>query len=85
MNYRLYYGSNRKPVARVVPDNRYPGMWHIELPDGSIGGRAFHPQTLVDAYQRPSSPSASRFTANVFGFLDAGGGLLLRAKKNDFL
>jgi hypothetical protein len=25
----LYYGSGRAPVARVVPDGRYPGMWRI--------------------------------------------------------
>jgi hypothetical protein len=41
-DYYLYYGSSRKPVAKIVPDKRYgygsgrTGMWRIELPDGSL-------------------------------------------------
>jgi hypothetical protein len=32
----LYYGSNRAPLARVVPDGRYPGMWRIAWGDGCL-------------------------------------------------
>ena len=34
MMWELYYGNARKPLARVVPDAKYPGMWRIAWPDG---------------------------------------------------
>ena len=32
----LYYGRSTKPLAWVVPDERWPKMWRIHWPDGSI-------------------------------------------------
>jgi hypothetical protein len=32
----LYYGSSHTPLARVVPDGRYPGMWRIAWGDGFL-------------------------------------------------
>lgn len=32
----LHYGNSRVPLARVVPDDRYPGMWRIAWPDGRL-------------------------------------------------
>jgi hypothetical protein len=34
--YALHYGSAQSPLATVVPDNRWPGMWRIAWPDGRI-------------------------------------------------
>ena len=27
----LYYGHSRSPVAQVMPDAHYPGMWRVKL------------------------------------------------------
>jgi hypothetical protein len=32
----LYYGNARKPLARIVPDGRWPGMWRISWSDGRL-------------------------------------------------
>jgi hypothetical protein len=32
----LHYGRLRKPLASVKPDDRYPTMWRIHWPDGSV-------------------------------------------------
>lgn len=32
----LHYGKSRKPLAWVVPDARYPSMFRIKWPDGSL-------------------------------------------------
>lgn len=32
----LHYGKSRKPLAHVVPDGKYPKMWRIQWPDGSL-------------------------------------------------
>ena len=36
----LHYGSAKHPVAEVVPDKAYPGMWRIRHPDGSLSDMA---------------------------------------------
>jgi hypothetical protein len=28
----LYYGDDRSPVAAIVPDDRYPGMYRVAWP-----------------------------------------------------
>lgn len=33
--FALHYGRSRKPLATVVPDDRWPGMWRIRWPDGA--------------------------------------------------
>jgi hypothetical protein len=32
----LHYGKSKKPLACVKPDERYPTMWRIHWPDGSV-------------------------------------------------
>jgi hypothetical protein len=32
----LYYGKARTPLARIVPDARYAGMWRIAWPAGGV-------------------------------------------------
>ena len=32
--HRLLYGNARSPLATVVPDIRWPGMWRIVWPNG---------------------------------------------------
>jgi len=32
----LFYGTARAPLARAVPDDRYPSMWRIAWPDGRV-------------------------------------------------
>jgi hypothetical protein len=34
--HTLHYGKSKKPLAWVKPDDRYPTMWRIHWPDGSI-------------------------------------------------
>ena len=34
--YALHYGSAQNPLATVVPDDRWPGMWRIASPDGRL-------------------------------------------------
>ena len=34
--HALHYGKSRKPLAWVKPDDRYPTMWRIHWPDGSV-------------------------------------------------
>ena len=36
----LHYGSARTPIALVVPDSVYPGMYRIKWPDGVISDLA---------------------------------------------
>lgn len=37
----LYYGGARSPLARVVPDAKYPGIvWRIRWPDGQLSAMA---------------------------------------------
>jgi hypothetical protein len=31
--HRLHYGNSRAPLAEVVPDARFPGMWRVKLRD----------------------------------------------------
>ena len=30
LKYSLHYGSAKHPVAEVVPDKTYPGMWRVQ-------------------------------------------------------
>jgi hypothetical protein len=32
----LYLGGKGKPVVTIVPDEKYPSMWRVELPDGRL-------------------------------------------------
>lgn len=34
--HTLHYGKSKKPLAWVKPDERYPTMWRIHWPDGSV-------------------------------------------------
>jgi hypothetical protein len=36
VRHGLYYASAKHPIAEVVPDNRWPGMWRVRWPDGSL-------------------------------------------------
>jgi hypothetical protein len=36
----LHYGSARRPIAEVIPDSCWPGMWRIRTPDGSLSDMA---------------------------------------------
>jgi hypothetical protein len=38
--YALHYGSTERPLAAVVPDSRWPGMWRIAWPDGELSDMA---------------------------------------------
>jgi hypothetical protein len=29
-------GADRKPLLRIVPDAKWPGMWRVEFPDGRL-------------------------------------------------
>jgi hypothetical protein len=35
-SYALHYGKSRKVLVHVLPDEKYPTMWRIHWPDGSI-------------------------------------------------
>jgi hypothetical protein len=37
--YELFYGSMPMPIALVVPDAVYPGMWRIQWPISDLGKR----------------------------------------------
>jgi hypothetical protein len=32
----LYYGNARNPLAEIVPDSHWPGMWRVRWPDGAV-------------------------------------------------
>jgi hypothetical protein len=34
--YVLHYGNARVPMVRVVPDDRWPGMWRMIWPDSQL-------------------------------------------------
>jgi hypothetical protein len=36
----LFVVGRRKPVLRIVPDARYPTMWRVQRPDGSLSDMA---------------------------------------------
>jgi len=38
LQHRLHYASAKHPIAEVVPDNRWPRMWRVRWPDGSLSG-----------------------------------------------
>ena len=40
LQYCLRYGSAKHPVAEVVPDKTYPGMWRVRTPDGWLSDMA---------------------------------------------
>jgi hypothetical protein len=40
VQYCLHYGSNRRPLATVVPDAQWPGMFRIAWPDGQLSDMA---------------------------------------------
>lgn len=38
--WALHYGGARTPLVRAVPDGRWPGMYRLAWPDGSISDLA---------------------------------------------
>jgi hypothetical protein len=38
--YAMHYGNARAPMIRVVPDDRWPGMWRMIWPDGQLSDMA---------------------------------------------
>jgi hypothetical protein len=38
--YALFYGSTPRPLATVVPDSQWRGMWRIAWPDGRLSDMA---------------------------------------------
>jgi hypothetical protein len=38
--YSLRYGSAKNPVAEVIPDKTWPGMWRVRTPDRSLSDMA---------------------------------------------
>ena len=38
--YRLHYASAKHPLAEIVPDANWPGMWRVRWPDGSLSDMA---------------------------------------------
>ena len=40
LQHSLHYGSAKHPVAEVVPDKTYAGMWRISFPNGSLSDMA---------------------------------------------
>jgi hypothetical protein len=40
LRYRLHYGSAKHPVAEVIPDKAWPGMWRVRTPDGWLSDMA---------------------------------------------
>jgi hypothetical protein len=36
VRHGLHYASAKHPIAEVIPDNRWPGMWRIRTPDGQL-------------------------------------------------
>jgi len=57
--WRLLYGTSRKPIITVVPDETYAGMWRIQHPDGTLSdmvnlARAKDAATLIAARSVPN-------------------------------
>jgi hypothetical protein len=36
IRHSLFYGSAKHPLAEVVPDANWSGMWRIRTPDGAL-------------------------------------------------
>jgi hypothetical protein len=36
LQHCLHYASAKHPIAEVVPDNRWSGMWRVRWPDGNL-------------------------------------------------
>lgn len=36
MEYALHYGNAKTPLVTVKPDSKYPAMWRIHTPDGTM-------------------------------------------------
>jgi hypothetical protein len=36
----LHYASAKHPLAEIVPDATWPGMWRVRWPDGSLSDMA---------------------------------------------
>jgi hypothetical protein len=62
----LYYGGARSPLARVVPDAKYPGIvWRIRWPDGQPSAMAnltrAKDAAMALAVRGPPARNPSRF------------------------
>jgi hypothetical protein len=61
-HYALYSRNSKKPLVRVVPDDRWPGMWRMIWPDGQQSDMANLSRikdAAVDICQR-SAPGKDR-------------------------
>src|SRR4029453_7544005 len=36
LRHRLHYASAKHPLAEIIPDANWPGMWRVRWPDGSL-------------------------------------------------
>lgn len=34
--YRLFVRRSGRPLATIVPDTEWPGMWRVRMPDGRL-------------------------------------------------
>jgi hypothetical protein len=61
--YALHYGSARTPIALVVPDSVYPGMYRIRWPSGELSDNMVNLPRAKDAalaIAERSVPSGNR-------------------------
>jgi hypothetical protein len=40
LQYNLHYGSAKHPIAEVIPDKAWPGMWRVKTADGWLSDMA---------------------------------------------
>jgi hypothetical protein len=48
----LQHTASGKPVAQIVSDGVYPGMWRVRLADGTVSGMLYKTRARAPA-QRP--------------------------------
>jgi hypothetical protein len=56
--WNLYYLRRKTPVMRIVPDEKYDGMWRIHWPDGKISD-------MVNLSRARDAAVMSRFAAEI--------------------
>jgi hypothetical protein len=40
VRHSLHYASAKHPLAEIIPDANWPGMWRVRWPDGSLSDMA---------------------------------------------
>ena len=63
----LHYGDTRKPLALVVPDKHWPGMYRIAWPDGRLSDIA-NLSRAKDAAEAICERGPPRRNPQVFGW-----------------